>query len=80
MNSKAKKTLARVNQNPVLTTIEWKEIASLINALGGTVIQGKGSRVRIDLNGSSINMHTPHPQKELKPYMVRAIREFLRGQ
>ena len=50
---------------------------SLIQALGGTVTQGDGSRVRFDLNDISLNIHSPHPQKELKRYQVKAVREFL---
>ena len=30
-----------------------------------------------DLNEISLNIHSPHPQKELKKYQVKAIREFL---
>ena len=50
---------------------------SLIQALGGTVTQEDGSRVRFDLNDISLNIHSPHPQKELKRYQVKAVREFL---
>ena len=52
-------------------------LVSLINGLGGTVIQGDGSRVRFDLLGVSLNIHSPHPQKELKRYQVKAVRDFL---
>ena len=41
--------------------------------IGGTVTQGNGSRVRFDLNEISFNIHSPHPQKELKRYQVKAI-------
>ncbi len=50
---------------------------ALIKAIGGTVTQGDGSRVRFDLNDLSLNIHSPHPQKELKRYQLKAIREFL---
>ena len=50
---------------------------SLIKTLGGTVTQGDGSRVRFDLNDVSLNIHSPHPQKELKRYQVKAVRDFL---
>ncbi len=45
--------------------------------MGGTVTQGDGSRVRFDFDSVSLNIHSPHPQKELKRYQVKAIREFL---
>ncbi len=41
------------------------------------MIQGDGSRVRFDLQGISLNIHSPHPQKELKRYQVKAVRDFL---
>ena len=50
---------------------------SLIEALGGTVVQGNGSRVRFSLNGVSLNIHSPHPQKELKRYQVKDVSTFL---
>jgi len=48
-----------------------------MNALGGEIRYGDGSSVRIDLKGESINVHSPHPQKELKRYAVRLLRELL---
>ncbi len=50
---------------------------ALVKAIGGNVTQGDGSRVRFELNDISLNIHSPHPQKELKRYQVKAIREFL---
>ena len=38
---------------------------------------GDGSRVRIDLKSESVNIHSPHPQKELQRYAVRLVRELL---
>lgn len=52
-------------------------MVSLIRALEGQVIQEDGSRVRFDLNGVSLNIHSPHPQKEPKHYQVKAVRDFL---
>jgi hypothetical protein len=49
----------------------------LINGLGGEIRQNNGSRVRIDLNSHSLNIHSPHPQKEVKQYVVKLLREFL---
>jgi hypothetical protein len=47
-----------------------------IEVLEGRVLQRDGSRVRFDLNGVS-HIHSPHPQKELKRYQVKAVRDFL---
>jgi hypothetical protein len=66
-----------LTHQPTPTSIEWSDIESLIIALGGNIKQNKGSRVRIDLNGYSLNIHSPHPQKEVKIYVVKLLREFL---
>jgi hypothetical protein len=78
MNSKQRKTLAAIFSSPTSAGIEWRSVASLIEALGGEIRHGDGSSVRIDLKGESLNIHSPHPQKELKRYAVRLIRELLR--
>jgi hypothetical protein len=77
MNTKQRRTLAAVFEKPTPAGIEWRSVASLINALGGEIRYGDGSSVRIDLKGESINIHSPHPQKELKRYAVRLVRELL---
>ena len=76
MNTKQKKILADLYWNPVKNNIKWTDVESLISSLQGRVIQGNGSRVRIILGEQSLNIHTPHPQKELKPYQIRAIRRL----
>jgi len=80
VNNKQKKTLLNIYTNPVLKNIKWTSVKSLIIALSGVIEQGNGSRVRIVLEGMSVNIHTPHPGNELKPYQVRAIRKLLKDQ
>jgi len=57
--------------------IKWADVTNFIVSLDGEIRQGNGSRVRIVLGDSSLNIHSPHPQKEIKPYQVRAIRDLL---
>lgn len=77
MNKRHQKTLEIILSNPVAKTLEWKRIEALFVALGAHVIEGKGSRVRFELNGIVATFHRPHPQKEAKPYQVRDARLFL---
>jgi hypothetical protein len=77
MNRKQRKTYDAIFAEPILRNILWNDVVALIKSLGGIVTQGDGSRVRFDLNGISLNIHSPHPQKELKKYQVKAVREFL---
>lgn len=77
MNRKQRNTYDAIFAQPIRRNVVWNDVVSLIKALGGTVTQGDGSRVRFDLNDISLNIHSPHPQKELKRYQIKAIREFL---
>lgn len=77
MNTKQRRTLAAIFRKPTPIGVEWRAVASLIKGLGGEIQYGDGSRVRIDLKGESVNIHSPHPQKELKRYAVRLVRELL---
>ena len=73
MNSKHRKTLAVVFADPVSGTVEWSAVERLLVAAGAQVIEGRGSRVRFEVE----TFHRPHPAKEAKRYQVRAARAFL---
>lgn len=77
MNKKQRKTYDAIFATPIRRNIIWDDVLSLVEALGGTVIQGNGSRVRFSLNGIALNIHSPYPQKELKRYQVKDVRTFL---
>ena len=77
MNSTHRKTLEAVFVDPVLRSLEWRRIETLLIAVGCQVIEGNGSRVRFEKNGVIATFHRPHPSKEAKPYQVRDAREFL---
>ena len=77
MNAKQRKTLAAVFTRPTPASIPFGDIEALIRALGGSVSQREGSRVRIELNGEQWRCHRPHPGKEAKRYQVEEAREFL---
>ena len=78
MNSRQKCTLELIFTNPVLRTIEWRRIESLLLAVGCELIEGNGSRVAFKKGELRADFHRPHPGNEAKPYQVRAVREFLR--
>lgn len=77
MNSTHRKTLAAVFSKPTVRTLEWMRIEVLLVAVGARVIEGRGSRVRFELNGEVATFHRPHPAKEAKPYQVDDARMFL---
>ena len=77
MNRRHQNTLNEILKTPVPTSLEWRRIETLFVALGAKTIEGKGSRVRFELNDIVATFHRPHPQKEAKPYQVRDARQFL---
>ena len=78
MNRKHQRTLDKIFEKPERSDIPWKEIESLISALGGEVSEGRGSRVRIFLNGIRAVLHRPHPQRVTDKGAVKSVRRFLK--
>ncbi len=77
MQSKHRKTLEEIFEDPVRSNILWSDIESLLRALGATISEGRGSRVRIVLNDVRAVFHRPHPRKETNKGAVKAMRHFL---
>ena len=77
MNARHRKTLASVFAKPTLASIVFADIEALIKALGGTVAEREGSRVKIEIAGHQLRCHRPHPGKEAKRYQVEEVRELL---
>jgi len=77
VNSKHKKTLVAIFARPTSASIVFSEIESLIKALGGSVQEREGARVKLVLEGYEWRCHRPHPGKEAKRYQVEEARELL---
>lgn len=77
MNSRHRRTLEAVFADPVLANIVWADIESLFVGLGARVSEGRGSRVRVSLNGVLAVFHRPHPRKEADRGAVKSVRAFL---
>jgi hypothetical protein len=77
MNIRHRRTLEAVFRDPISGTLEWAAIENLFLAIGCSVLEGSGSRVRFDRNGETETFHRPHPAKEAKRYQVRAARYYL---
>jgi hypothetical protein len=78
MNKKHQKTLEQIFQNPVQASIAWRDIETMLIALGAEISEGNGSRVRIALNGIRAVFHRPHPKKETDKGAVISMRRFLK--
>ena len=77
MNRKHCRTLERIFAVPERPDIAWREIENLIKALGGEISEGRGSRVRIALNGVRAVFHRPHPRPQTDKGAVKSVRRFL---
>ena len=76
MNSKHKKTLAAIFEEPARANIDWKDIENLLSGLGAELTEGRGSRLRVALNGVRASFHRPHPRKEAGKLMIKSVRRF----
>lgn len=77
MTARHRRTLHAIFENPVRANIPWSDIESLLRACGAEISEGRGSRVRMALNGVRAVFHRPHPQKETDKGAVGAMRRFL---
>ncbi|MFC4737793.1 type II toxin-antitoxin system HicA family toxin [Bacillus daqingensis] len=55
----------------------WSDIESLFRAAGGEISEGRGSRVRVKLNGRFAVFHRPHPERVTDKGAVKSVRKFL---
>jgi hypothetical protein len=72
-----KDTLVAIFRTPVSAGIKWRDIEVLLTNLGAEIAEGRGSRVRVSLNGQDAVFHRPHPSPDTDKGAVRAVRRFL---
>jgi len=77
MKKKHRKTLEAIFKRPTQAGISWKDIEAMLIALGASISEGRGSRVRIELNGEDAVFHRPHPEKETDKGAIASMRRFL---
>jgi hypothetical protein len=77
LNKKQIKILKSIFENPVRSDVLWTDIENLLVALGAELSEGRGSRVRIYLNGIRAVFHRPHPRKETDKGALKSMRRFL---
>jgi hypothetical protein len=77
MNRRHRKTLDAIFERPERADVAWHDIEALFVALDAEVSEGRGSRVRVALNGVRAIFHRPHPQKETDKGAVKSVRRFL---
>ena len=78
MRGQHRKTLGCVFADPVRANVLWSDVEALFRAAGAEVSEGRGSRVRVSLNGVDAVFHRPHPAKETAKGALKSVRRFLR--
>ena len=71
------RTLRSIFEKPVRSDVAWMDVEKLLRTLGAEMSEGRGSRVRIFLNGVRAVFHRPHPHKETDKGALKAMRRFL---
>jgi hypothetical protein len=77
LQNKHKKTLEDIFHDPIRCGVIWIEIEAMLAALDAEISEGRGSRVRIALNGTRAVFHRPHPKKETDKGALKSMRRFL---
>ncbi|MFN7621466.1 MAG: type II toxin-antitoxin system HicA family toxin [bacterium] len=77
VKGKHARTLEAVFANPVRANVLWADVESLFAAAGAEISEGRGSRVRVSLDGVDAVFHRPHPQKETDKGALKSVRRFL---
>lgn len=76
--SKKDKLLAKLRNTTGV--FAWSDMVAVLKALGFDQVEMEGSRVRFVKDDLQILLHKPHPQKEMKAYAVRQVKEVLRSE
>ena len=78
LSGKHRKTLQAIFAEPVRANVKWTDIEHLLRALGAVLTEGRGSRIRIYLQGVRAVFHRPHPQPNTNKGALKSMRHFLR--
>ena len=77
VRGKHRRTLEAIFENPVRSDVSWAAIEKLLRKLGAEISEGRGSRVRLALNGVRAVFHRPHPRSETDRGALKSMRRFL---
>lgn len=77
MERKHLATLALIFARPASGNVKWRDIESLLLALGATLEEAEGSRVTVRLFDAVRVFHRPHPSPDTDKGAVASIRKWL---
>jgi hypothetical protein len=79
MNSKNRRILEAVFEEPVRADVDWRDIEGLLIGGGARISYRGGSRVNVVLHDVVASFHRPHPKRETDRGALRSVRRFLRN-
>lgn len=56
---------------------KWQDLVAVLKGLGFEQVEAEGSRVDFVRGGLVVKLHKPHPQKEVKAYALKQVKETL---
>jgi hypothetical protein len=75
VDSDHRATLARIFSHPASGNIEWRQVRSLLESVGGTTQEHNG-KLRVTLDGESVVLTPPHG-KDVDRQMIVDLRHLL---
>jgi hypothetical protein len=64
LRKKRRVLLHAIFEDPLPGNVKWRDVESLFEAMGATITEGKGSRIRVYLNERRAVFHRPHPEPD----------------
>ncbi len=77
MKAKHAKTLSLIFYHPASGNVRWRDVESLLTALGAEIIEARGSRVRVFLFDEMKVFHRPHPSPDMDKGAAANLRKWL---
>jgi hypothetical protein len=77
MNHKQKHTLDDILKKPASGNVHWRDVESLLEALGAELQVTHGARMTFMLQGVTGTLHKSHHSSVLTKQDIRHLRDFL---
>ena len=76
MKNKHRATLELIFARPASGNVKWRDVESLLKALGAVLEEAEGSRVTVRLFGTVRVFHRPHPSPDTDKGAVASLRKW----
>jgi hypothetical protein len=77
LRKKHHRLVRAIYDDPLPGNAKWRAVESLFEACGATITEGKGSHIRVYLDGRRAVFHRPHHEPDTGKGQLKAVRDFL---